>query len=157
MLTRWNDFGLGADFAALDQLRREVDRMFSDFAESGDVWPQRPLAPGRTVTRWPRVSVRDAGPELHLRAEVPGLSEKDLDISLEQSSLTIKGERKIDVPEGYSVHRQERGAISFARSFTLPCRIDAERTTANLKDGVLEMTLPKVAAELPRQIEVRSS
>lgn len=103
------------------------------------------------------MSLYDAGTELRLLAEVPGVSEKDLNVSVEKSSLSIRGERKVEVPEGYSVHRQERGTLSFARSFALPCRIDAEKTTANLRNGVLEMKLPKVAEEQPRQIQVRAS
>jgi HSP20 family protein len=85
------------------------------------------------------------------------VSERDLDISVEQSSLTIRGERRTKAPEGYSVHRQERASHSFARSFALPCRIDAEKATANLQNGILEMSLPKVAEEQPRQIQVRVS
>jgi len=54
---------------------------------------------------------------LTLRAELPGFTDKDINITIEQGSLTIRGERKEDLPEGYSVHRQERGAMKFARSF----------------------------------------
>lgn len=161
MLTRWNELGFGGldrELSALDDLRNQMDRLFLDF--------ERGWGPGRAPraqrdwaagAAWPHIALYDAGSELRLRAEVPGLSEKDLEISVEQSSLTIRGERTIDVPEGYSVHRQERGNRSFARSFTLPCRVDAERATANLKNGILEMTLPKVAEEQPRQIQVKVS
>jgi HSP20 family protein len=145
--------GLDRELSALNDLRNQMDRLFLDF-ERG--WGRG--AGGGWMTRaWPRVALYDAGSELRLRAEVPGVSERELDISVEQSSLTIRGERKIEAPEGYSVHRQERGSRTFARSFTLPCRIDAEKATANLKNGILEMTLPKVAEEQPRQIQVRVS
>jgi len=158
MLTRWNDIGfggLGRELSALNDLRNQMDRLFLDFERGWDVArdPRR-AASGSAGASWPRISLHDAGAELRLLAEVPGVSEKDLDISVEQSSLTIRGERKAEAPEGYSVHRQERGNYSFARSFTLPCRIDAEKTTANLKNGILELTLPKVAEEQPRQIQV---
>jgi HSP20 family protein len=135
-----------------------MDRLFLDFERGWGVGHD-PRAQGSWTTSaaWPRIALYDSGSELRLRAEVPGLSEKDLDISVEQSSLTIRGERATEAPEGYSVHRQERGNRSFARSFTLPCRVDAERATANLKNGVLEMTLPKVAEEQPRQIHVKVS
>jgi len=135
-----------------------MDRLFMDFERDwGFEQDMRPAWPAASTSAWPHVSLYDAGAELRLRAEVPGLSEKDLDVTVEQSSLSIRGERKADAPEGYSVHRQERGAFSFARRFALPCRIDAEKTTAHLKDGVLEMTLPKVAEEQPRQIRVRAA
>jgi HSP20 family protein len=161
MLTRWNELGFGGldrELSALDDLRNQMDRLFLDFERGWGTGreprTQRNWAAG---TAWPHIALYDSGSELRLRAEVPGLSEKDLDVSVEQSSLTIRGERTIEVPEGYSVHRQERGNRSFARSFTLPCRIDAERATANLKNGILEMTLPKVAEEQPRQIQVKVS
>lgn len=157
MLTRWNDFGIGGldrELSALNDLRNHMDRLFLDFEQG---WG-RPQAERRGLRgTWPRIALHDAGSELRLRAEVPGISEKDLDISVEQSSLTIRGERRTEAPEGYSVHRQERASHSFARSFTLPCRIDAEKATANLKNGILEMTLPKVAEEQPRRIQVRMS
>jgi HSP20 family protein len=161
MLTRWNELGSGAldrELSVLNDLRNQMDRLFLDFERGWgtgrDLQPQTSWMRG---SAWPRIALYDSGAELRLRAEVPGISEKDLDISVEQSALTIRGERTTEVPEGYSVHRQERGNRSFARSFTLPCRIDAERATANLKNGVLEMTLPKVAEEQPRQIQVQVS
>ena len=156
MLTRWNELGgLHRELSALNDLRSEMDRLLLDF-ERG--WSEpRGESSWRGGAAWPRIALYDAGSELRLRAEVPGLSEKDLDITVEQSSLTIRGERSAEAPEGYSVHRQERGNRRFARSFTLPCRVDAERATADLKNGILEMKLPKVAEERPRQIQVRAS
>jgi len=158
MLTRWNDFGFGGfgrELSALTDLRNQMDRLFLDFER--DWGAGRKPGQLRALGAWPRVGLYDAGSELRVRAEVPGLSEKDLDISVEQSSLTIRGERHTEAPAGYSVHRQERGDRSFARSFTLPCRVDAEKVTARLKNGILEMTLPKVAEEQPRQIQVQVS
>jgi len=160
MLTRWNDFGFGGlerELSALSDLRNQMDRLFLDF-EQGWGLGRRPRQEGwLSSSVWPRVALYDAGSELRLRAEVPGVSEKDLDISVEGASVTLRGERKTEVPEGYSVHRRERGDRSFARSFTLPCRVDAEKATARLEHGVLEMHLPKVAEEQPRQIQVRVS
>jgi len=159
MLTRWNDIGFGGlerELSGLNDLRNQMDRLLVDFERGwGRERDPRRAQSWTTGSAWPRIALFDAGTELRLLAEVPGVSEKDLDISVEQSSLTIRGERKAEVPEGYSVHRQERGNRSFARSFTLPCRIDAEKTAANLKDGILEMTLPKVAEEQPKQIQVQ--
>ena len=159
MLTRWNDIGFGGlerELSALNDLRNQMDRLFLDFERGWGMARDPRRAQSRIAGYpWPRIGLYDAGTELRLLAEVPGVSEKDLDISVEQSSLTIRGERTAEAPEGYSVHRQERGNYSFARSFTLPCRIDAEKTTANLKNGILELTLPKVAEEQPKQIEVQ--
>jgi HSP20 family protein len=161
MLTRWDDFGfadLERPFSALTDLRREMDRLFYDFERGlgAGQWRTELTAP-EARSSWPRMSMQDTGNELRLRAEVPGVSEKDLSIAVEMSSLTIRGQRQPDVPEGYSIHRQERGALTFARSFTLPCRVDAEKVTAHLKNGILDLTLPKVPEERPKQIQVRVS
>lgn len=146
MLTRWSDWGFGdvdRTMAEFDTLRREMNRLFdgrtSRAARSGG---------------YPSIGLFDRGSELVVRAEVPGLSNDDLDLTVDQGMLTLRGERKVDVPEGYSVHRQERGSIKFARSFSLPCKVDAEKTTANLKHGVLTLVLPKAPEDQPRQIAV---
>lgn len=158
MLTRWNDVGLSdwdRPFAVLNELRRQMDRVFWDFEHAADPGADQPRL-GAFET-WPRISVRDNGAELLLRAEVPGVSENDLNITVEQGSLTLRGERKLDLPEGYSVHRRERPMAAFARSFTLPSPVDAEKVAAKLKHGVLEMTLPKAAEARPRHIQVRAA
>jgi HSP20 family protein len=161
MLTRWNDIGFGGlnrELLSLNDLRNQMDRLFIDFERGWgtgrDPEARQAIAMG---SAWPRIGVYDAGTELRLRAELPGLSENELEITVEQSSLTLRGRRETQVPEGYSVHRQERGNRSFARSFSLPCRIDAEKARATLKDGVLDMSLPKVPEERPRQIRVQVS
>jgi HSP20 family protein len=151
MLMRWNDLGFDLDrgwSALTGDLRREMERVFHDFERGG----YRPdLRSG-----WPRISVEDGASELRLRAEVPGVDRKDLHITLEHNTLTLRGSRAPRAPEGYSTHREERGAIEFARSLTLPCRVDAEHVTANLVNGVLELTMPKAPEERPREIQVRS-
>jgi HSP20 family protein len=164
MLTRWNDLGLGdldRGFSALNDLRQEMDRLFQRFESEwpGDfpLWTDNLWNGGALDTSWPHVQVRDEGDELHVIAEVPGFMPDDLQVSLEQGSLTLRGERHDEVPEGYSVHRKERGAIRFARSFTLPARVEADKVEARLSNGVLELTLPKVAEERPRAITVRAA
>jgi HSP20 family protein len=152
MLTRWNDWGFG-DFdrtlAEFDALRREMNRLF-------ETEPSRWMR-GATATAAPRVALYDRGSELLLRAELPGVAEKDLDITVDQGVLTIKGERKVDAPEGYAAFRQERPAFTFARSFNLPARVDPEKAQATLKDGMLTMVLPKAPEDQPRQIKVSAS
>ncbi|MBN1652882.1 MAG: Hsp20/alpha crystallin family protein [Deltaproteobacteria bacterium] len=154
MLTRWSDLGLGGldrGLSALNELRREMDRLF-DFYDRDEEYGEfaRPFY-GRAF----RVGLNDNGHALQLRAELPGFSEKDLNITIEQGSLTIRGERKIEVPEGYAAHRQERGAMQFARSFTLPSLIDTSKVEAVLKNGILELTMPKAEEARPREIQVR--
>jgi HSP20 family protein len=153
MLTRWNNVGfpdIDRSPSVFDELRREMDRIFEGF--------ERDLSPSLLrADSWPRVSLFDTGPALVVRAELPGFVEKDLSISVEQSALTLSGERQLEVPAGYSVHRQERGeATSFSRMFTLPCRVDADKAEARLTHGILELTLPKVPEEQPRQITIHA-
>jgi HSP20 family protein len=150
MLTRWNDFD--RNFMMLDDLRRRMDRLYYDFEA-----PRAARFVEEGAARaWPRVNVFDTGTSLLLRVEVPGLTEKDVKLTLTQDVLTLSGERKPDAPKGYSVHRQERSGYQFSRSFTLPCKIDAEKTSATIKNGVLTVTLNKVAEAQPRQIAVRA-
>jgi HSP20 family protein len=159
MFTRWNDFGfddLDRSFAALNDLRQEMDRAFQRF-EVG--WP-------RDLAQWtssageasgPQVQVSDQGDALQVFADVPGFAPDQLNVSLEQGTLTIRGERTDDAPPGYSVHRKERGPLIFARAFALPARVEADKVEAKLNNGILELRLPKVAAERPRQINVKTA
>jgi HSP20 family protein len=159
MLMRWNDFGrLGRARDAertldpFDALRREMNRVFFDF-ERG--WPE--AGSDFSARSWPRATLEDSGNALVVRAEVPGVEDKALELSVEESTLTIKGERKDSPPEGYSVHRKERGEFRFARSFSLPAKIEVDGVQAQLKHGVLTVTLPKAKEAQPRQISVRAS
>ncbi len=156
MLTRWNDWGLsGVDrsLSAFNELRREMDRIFESYdRDTGYGEYTRPVF-GRAF----RVSLSDNGHALQLRAELPGFTQKDLNITIEQGSLTIRGERKTEAPEGYAAHRQERGAMQFARSFTLPSMIDTGKVEAVLKNGILELNMPKAKEARPREIQVKVS
>src|SRR5262245_33986542 len=153
MLSRWSNWGL-YDFdrqfertlADFDAVRREMNRLFDG----------RQSRAGRSVG-WPRIALFDQGAHLLVRAELPGMKEKDVNISIDQGVLTLRGERSAQALEGYSVHRQERGHYRFGRSFTLPCKVDVEKTKAALENGVLTVTLPKAPEEQPRQIAVRAS
>jgi HSP20 family protein len=144
MLTPWGEFE--RSFTGLDDLRRRMDRLFDDYDTSAT----------QPAMVWPRVNFRDAGNALVLTAEVPGLSDKDVKLTLGHDVLAVEGERRVDPPAGYSAHRRERAPVRFARSFALPCRVDAEKTTAAVKDGVLTVTLPKAPEAQPRQITVKA-
>jgi HSP20 family protein len=122
-----------------------MDRVFDDMDAASDV----PVS-------WPRAQLLDRGPNMVLHAEVPGLADKDIKITMNQDVLTLEGERRVTAPEGYSVHRQERSSVRFARGFALPCKVDVERVTANVRDGVLTVTLPKTPDSQPRRIAVLS-
>jgi len=152
MLTRFSDFNDWPSFGFADfarphssptQLRRELERLFSESEPSARA--------GATL------AFDDDGTNFVLRADVPGLSESDFEISVAGNTVTLRGERKVEVPEGYSTHRRERSAVKFAKSYQLPTRVDADKVTATLKHGVLTLTLPKVAEAQPRQISVKAA
>jgi HSP20 family protein len=144
MLSHWTDFDRTLDL--LHDLRSQMDRVFY---EHDDRW-------GSNAT-WPRVRCFDAGANLVLEADVPGLGEKDVTLTLDDGVLTIAGERKVTVPDGYAAQRQERSAYRFSRSVALPAKIDGEKTTATVKNGVLTINLAKAPEARPRQIAVRAS
>ena len=147
MLTRFEDFD--RTFATMDHLRR----LFDEFE------PARPR--GRDVERlwsgrFPRLSFVDAGANLVFEADLPGLGEQDVQLSVHHDVLMLSGERRPDAPQGWLAHRQERAPVKFSRSFALPCKVDPEKSTAALKDGVLTITLAKAVEAQPRQIAVNA-
>lgn len=152
----WNEFD--RSFWALDELRRRMDTMFQNVGQGG--W----RAPGLLAEQprlaretWPRTNFYDTGEELALSAVVPGLSDKDLRLEVTADSLTIAGERKAEAPEGYSVHRRERADLSFSRTFSLPHRVNPEKVSATVKDGVLNVRMAKAAESKPKQISVKAA
>jgi HSP20 family protein len=154
MLTLWSNLNPLARFAprrgdGFDELRREMNRLFFDFERE---------FPGYAFNaESPEVTLDDTGEALVLRAEVPGVAEKDIELQVEEGTVTLRGERKEERQEGHSVHRKERADFRFARSFTLPVKVAADKSEAVLKNGILTVTLPKAEAAKPRKIAVRGS
>lgn len=152
MLTHFDDFD--RRLAVLDQLRRRMDRVFDD------VEPPRgrrgESAERMWTGRFPRLTFTESPQSLVLEVDLPGLADKDVQLSIHQDVLSLSGERRADVPPGYVVHRQERAPVKFSRSFTLPCKVDPETSTATLKNGVLTVTLVKAVDAKPRQIAVKA-
>lgn len=146
MLGQWSEFE--RTFAALDDLRRRMEHVFSD--------SEGPTT-SEAAAGWPRAGLWDEGGKLVFKADVPGLANKDVHVSLTADVLTVSGERKMEIPSGYSVHRQERLPVKFSRSFALPCKVSGDDIAASLKDGVLTVTLPKAPESQPRQITVKSA
>lgn len=145
MLSRFQDFD--NTFALMDQLRRRMDHFFGDY-ESGrynDIIG---------ASSQPRLNVYDTPEALVLKGEVPGLTEKDIQLSLDGDVLTISGRRLAETPEGYSVHRRERSSFRFSRSLTLRCKVDAEKCSATVKHGILSVTMPKVPEAQPKKIAI---
>lgn len=152
MLSRFSD--LENTFALMDELRRRMDHVWEDFDPSWEA-TTRPSPRTLSASSWPRINLYDGGSSLVLKADVPGLADKDVQVTLNEVSLSISGERNVATPEGYSAHRQERSTVRFSRSLTLPCKVDPDHTAATVKNGVLTITLPKSPEAQPRQISVR--
>lgn len=155
MLSHFSD--IENTFALMDELRRRMDRVWDDVDPSWVAWPSaQPSRRAISAPVFPRINLFDTGSNLVLKADVPGLSEKEVQVSLNDGGISISGERRVVAPEGYSTHRQERSPVKFSRSLTLPCKVNPEQTTATVKDGVLTITVAKAAEAQPRQITVRA-
>ena len=114
-------------------------------------------ASAATASWAPSVDISEDDKAFTLRADIPGVEPKDIDISMEKGVLTIRGERQHSSEESEKgFHRQERQQGVFMRRFSLPDSVNAEAIEAHSKDGVLELVLPKTPAQQPRKIEVRT-
>jgi HSP20 family protein len=127
---------------------RWFEEFFNDFPFSSS------LMEGRDS--WiPSVDILEKDGNLILRAELPGMTEKDIDLKVEGDTLTLKGERKRDTEDKNSnYHRVESFYGSFSRSFRLPDTVDSEKINAEYKNGVLTVTLPQKPEVKPREIPV---
>ena len=116
----------------------------------------RMLSEPQTNRPWaPAVDIYETENELVLKADLPDVDLKDIDVRVENQTLTISGERKFeksDTTKGY--HRIERSYGTFVRSFSVPNTFDTETIAAEFKNGVLSVTLPKKEAAKPRQVKV---
>jgi HSP20 family protein len=143
VLTRWEPF---REFATLQ------DRINRVFRESYTGGQDESLT---TSTFAPAVDVYEDEHKVALKIEVPGIDEKDIDVRVENNTLTVHGERKIEKEEKEENYRRvERHYGSFTRTFTLPQTVDSEKVSANYDKGVLNITLPKKAEAKPKQIKV---
>ena len=104
----------------------------------------------------PRADVLEGEQEYRIVMDLPGIAASDLEIQVENQTLSIKAERKNEVPEGFEPRRRERsGNVAFTRTFRLGNGVNAGGIDANLKDGVLTLTLPRSEQSLARRIEVK--
>src|SRR6202789_718045 len=143
VITRWEPF---REFSTLQ------DRLNRLFQQSVNESREEALT---TSSFAPAVDVYEDDHQVTLKIEVPGIDEKDIDVRLENNTLTVHGERKIEKEEKEENYRRvERQYGSFTRNFTLPPTVDAEKVSANYDKGVLNITLPKKAEAKPKQIKV---
>lgn len=122
--------------------RDEMNRLFDNFFRGFEI---EPFEAGFGTFR-PNVNVVEDEKEIKVSAELPGVDEKDIEVSLSKDSLTIKGEKKEEKEDkGKNYYRMERSYGSFCRTIPLPVEIDADKVKAQFKKGVLTVTLPKTA------------
>lgn len=137
-------------FGTMGLLRDRLGTVFDDFDKSvGNAYNWT------AVGNLPKTNLYDLGSRFELIAEIPGLGKDDINVKIQGNYLEISGTRTVNVPEGYSTHRAERGDSTFTRSLTLPADVDSAKVSANLKDGLLVLSLPKSEAAQPRQISIK--
>jgi HSP20 family protein len=144
-LIPWRNESLG-----LSTLRQEMERLFEDFTGDGGRQGMERWAPSMDLSETPEAQV--------VKAELPGVDPKDVEISVSGDMLTVKGEKKEEKEEkGKTWHRVERNYGSFVRSVRLPSAVDADRITAEARDGVLTITMPKTEKAKTKRIEVKAA
>ncbi len=135
----------------LASIQNEMNRLFGTVFDA-----PAPGGNGNTLRRWmPAMDLVETEEHFVLRADLPGLAEGDVNIEVEDSVLTVSGERRAEheaTKEGY--HRVERAFGSFSRSLTLPEGVDADAVTASFDRGVLEIRIPKPEQRKPRKISI---
>lgn len=143
-IIRWDPF------RDLMTLRERMNRLFEDtFSARGE---ERDLISGSWT---PSVDIYESENALVLTAELPGVDENDIEIKIEDNTLTLNGERKFEKEtkqENY--HRIERAYGTFSRSFTLPQSIDHDKIQAEHENGILKITMPKKAELKPRKVKI---
>lgn len=157
MLTRWEPFGglrrnrRGDLFGELVDMQQEMNRLFDDF------FGERRT--GMAEGAWmPAVDISEDEQAILVKAELPGLTQEDIELNLQDNVLTLKGEKKQEKKEDKdNYHQSECCYGSFTRSFTLPANVKQDDIQANFKDGVLQITLPKAEEVKPKKITVSAS
>jgi HSP20 family protein len=146
-IVRWEPFrDLVSTHRDFDRLFREA---FTPFFGEGDL---------STRTWAPPVDIYETENDIVLKAELPGVDPKDVEVRVEDNTLYLKGERKFEKEvKDENYHRVERAYGSFARSFTLPNSIDSENVKADYKDGLLTLTMPKREEAKPKRIKIAVS
>lgn len=127
----------------LNRLQDEVNRLFSGVLET-------------RAGGYPAVRVWGKDEGAVLEAELPGLNVSDIEISVLGDSVTLTGKRTYEEKKGATYHRREREYGSFTRTLQLPFRIEADQVQAVFQRGILELTLPRASADMPKRIAVKA-
>lgn len=133
----------GDPFRELRRIQNEMNRVFQSASTGG-------------AQGYPAMNVYASQDGVAVTAEVPGVSDADLDISVHRDTLTLKGERKRQPEEVTGYHRRERGTGAFVRTLSLPFPVDPDKVEASLKDGVLRLSLHRPESDKPKKIRVKA-
>ncbi len=135
-------------------LQRQMNSLFDDFFSGFDAAP-RSLATGGFGAFSPSIDVKESDKDFVIRAELPGVEEKDIDVTVTNDSVTIKGEKKEEKEDkGKNYYYMERSYGSFNRVIPLGAETDADKAEASFKNGVLNITVPKSAREKAKGTKV---
>ena len=141
-------------FRELSRMEREMASLFDRWSRG---WPWL-LGESETLGWAPAVDVVDRKDEVVLRADLPGLTDKDVELTVQEGFLTIRGERKEEKEEKeVNYYCCERSYGSFSRSLALPAGVNSEQISASFKNGVLEVHLPKTKETAGKKIEVKAA
>ena len=144
-ITRWDPF------REVATLQNRMNSLFQDFSRTQGGELDLPTTAGFV----PPVDIYEGEHTIVLKLEVPGIRQEDLDIRIENNTLTVRGERKFEKEEKEeNFHRIERRYGTFFRAFTLPTTVDSENVKANYDSGVLKLELNKKAEARPKQIKI---
>ncbi len=138
----------------ISSLQDEMNKMFDRFFRGGD-FPDFGMESGSWI---PPIDLSETGDKVTVKTEIPGIDPKEIDISIQDNTLIIKGEKKAEKEEkDKNYYRMERRYGSFSRSISLPASVDVNKITAECKNGVLEINLQKKEEVKPKQISVKVS
>ena len=131
-------------------LHREIDRLFSEFAQG--------VGPNGAQNIVPNIEISETDKAIEVTAEMPGLERKDVEISVDDDTLTIRGEKKVEENrKDKNVQLTERSYGVFVRVLQLPPGIDPSSVQATMSNGILKLTIPKPAQSEPKKIEVKDA
>lgn len=143
-LTKWSYL------PTISSLQNEMNRMMDRIFREGNLT--------ETGMWLPPIDLSETNDKITVKAEIPGIDSKDIDISIQENTLFLKGEKREEKEEkGKNYYRVERQYGSFSRSVVLPATVDTDKVTAECKNGVLEITLQKKEEVKPKQISIKVS
>ena len=140
-------FDLPTPGRSFSNLRQDLDRVFGTYEQSLN---------GPYAQTGENAQLRDSGSDLVVTIDLPGVSKKDVELTISGDNIFIRATRTLSPPEGYTAHRRERSSFKFEQAFQLPVAVESKTAVTNLQDGVLTVTLPKSPNAQPKQITVKA-